>query len=128
MNAPLFPTAVAEPRALRPYQVTAIEILRDSPRAKHRRPILQLPTGAGKTRIAAEIINGALAKGRQAIFVVPLITLIEQTIAAFECEGIWNIGVIQAQNFRTNPNAPIQIATQQTLAWVRHDRRISGPS
>ena len=116
MTAPLFPPPVAELRRLRSYQALAIDLLRESLRTGHRRPILQLPTGAGKTRIAAEIINGALAKERRAIFVVPLITLIEQTIAAFEREGIWNIGVIQAKNHRTNPNAPVQIATQQTLA------------
>jgi DNA repair protein RadD len=79
-------------------------------------PVLQLPTGAGKTRIAAEIINGALAKERRAIFVVPRISLIEQTVAPFEREGIWNVGVIQGQHFRTNLNAPVQIASAQTLA------------
>ena len=116
MNASLFPPAVAEPRVLRVYQETAIEMVRNSLRTGHRRPILQLPTGAGKTRVAAEVINGALAKERRAIFVIPRQVLIEQTVAAFEREGIWNIGVIQGQNFRTNPNAPVQIAMAQTLA------------
>jgi DNA repair protein RadD len=116
MNAPLFPAAAAEPRTLRLYQETAIDLLRESLRTGHRRPILQLPTGAGKTRIAAEIINRSLAKERRAIFVVPRISLIEQTVAAFEREGIWNIGVLQGQHFRTNPHAPVQIASAQTLA------------
>jgi DNA repair protein RadD len=116
MNAPLFPPPAVEPRALRPYQETAIDLVRGSLRAGHRRPILQLPTGGGKTRIAAEIINGALAKERRAIFVIPRQVLIEQTVAAFEREGIWNVGVIQGQHFRTNPNAPVQIAMAQTLA------------
>lgn len=102
-------------RDLRPYQQTAVDLVRQSLRSSHRRPILQLPTGAGKTRIAAEIIHGALAKGRQAIFVIPRISLIEQTVAAFEREGVWNIGDIQGQHFRTNPNAPVQIASAQTL-------------
>jgi superfamily II DNA or RNA helicase len=60
MNAPLFPAAATEPRTLRLYQECAIDLLRESLRTGHRRPILQLPTGAGKTRIAAEIINDAL--------------------------------------------------------------------
>jgi DNA repair protein RadD len=38
---------------------------------------------------------------------------------AFEQEGIWNIGVLQGRHFRTNPNAPVQIASVQTL--VRRD-------
>jgi DNA repair protein RadD len=116
MNASLFPPAVAEPRTLRLYQETALDLLRESLRTGHRRPILQLPTGAGKTRIAAEIINKALIKGRRAIFVIPRQVLIEQTVAAFEREGIWNVRVIQGKNFRTNPNAPVQIAMAQTLA------------
>jgi DNA repair protein RadD len=116
MTASLFPPAVAEPRTLRLYQECALDLLRESLRTGHRRPILQLPTGAGKTRIAAEIINGALIKGRRAIFVIPRQVLIEQTVAAFDREGIWNVGVIQGKNFRTNPNAPVQIAMAQTLA------------
>jgi len=44
---------------LRPYQVNAIESLRKAMRGGSMRPILQLPTGAGKTVIAAEIIKMA---------------------------------------------------------------------
>jgi DNA repair protein RadD len=119
MTAPPFPAVATEPRVLRLYQETAIDLLRESLRTGHRRPILQLPTGAGKTRIATEIVLGSLSKERQAIFVVPRLSLIEQTVAAFEREGIWNIGVLQGRHFRTNPNAPVQIASVQTL--VRRD-------
>jgi DNA repair protein RadD len=113
MNA-LIPIT-AEPRSLRPYQERAIELLRQSLRDGHKRPALQIPTGGGKTRIAAEIINGALSKGRHAMFVVPRLSLIEQTVAAFASEGIWNVGVVQGRHFRTNPSAPVQIASAQTL-------------
>jgi superfamily II DNA or RNA helicase len=65
------------------------------------------------------IVLGSLSKERHAIFVVPRLSLIEQTVAAFEREGIWNIGVLQGRHFRTNPNAPVQIASAQTL--VRRD-------
>jgi DNA repair protein RadD len=115
MNAPLFPAVATEPRVLRLYQETAIDLLRESLRTGHRRPILQLPTGAGKTRIAAEIVLGSLSKERGAIFVVPRLSLIEQTVTAFEREGVWNIGFLQGRHFRTNPNAPVQIASAQTL-------------
>jgi DNA repair protein RadD len=105
-----------DPRPLRAYQEHAIELLRESLRAGHKRPILQLPTGAGKTRIAAEIIKLAAEKGKAAIFVIPRKSLIEQTVAAFECEGIRDIGVIQARHHRTRPGAAVQIAMAQTLA------------
>ena len=116
MNNPLFPMPVVEPRPLRDYQIRAIEMVRESLRSGHRRPILQQPTGSGKTRIAAEIIRGALAKERRAIFVVPRLSLIEQTVTAFEREGVNDIGVLQGRHFRTDPRAPIQIASAQTLA------------
>jgi DNA repair protein RadD len=56
----LFPPAA--PRNLRLYQECALDLLRESLRTGHRRPILQLPTGAGKTRIAAEIVLARSAK------------------------------------------------------------------
>jgi DNA repair protein RadD len=49
---------------LRPHQERALVALGRSLASGHRRPTLQMPTGAGKTRLAAEIIRGALAKGR----------------------------------------------------------------
>ena len=116
MNAPLFLPAAAEPRVLRLYQECAVDMLRESRRTGHRRPVLQLPTGSGKTRVAAEIILGSLRREGRAIFVVPRLSLIEQTLAAFEREGIWNVGVIQGAHYRTNPDAPVQIASAQTLA------------
>jgi superfamily II DNA or RNA helicase len=45
----------ADNLSLRPYQVRSIEMIRESLVAGRRRPVLQLPTGAGKTRIAAGI-------------------------------------------------------------------------
>jgi DNA repair protein RadD len=43
-----------------PHQDRAIEQLRQSLVGGKRRPMLQLPTGAGKTVIAAHIVRGAL--------------------------------------------------------------------
>ncbi|MGO8846957.1 MAG: DEAD/DEAH box helicase family protein [Methylocella sp.] len=51
-------------------------------------------TGSSETRIAAEIIQRSLVKGNTSIFFVPRISLIEQTVAAFQREGIDHIGVI----------------------------------
>jgi superfamily II DNA or RNA helicase len=101
---------------LRGYQARAIELLRESLRTGHRRPVLKLPTGAGKTKIAGQIIRMALDRGKRAIFVVPRISLIEQTVASFEREGISHIGVIQGQNHRTDASALVQIASERTLS------------
>jgi DNA repair protein RadD len=81
-------------KPLRDYQEKAVEDLRASLKAGKRRPVLQLPVGAGKTRVAAEIINLALSKGKRAIFTVPRLALIDQTVDAFLHEGIAEIGVL----------------------------------
>ncbi len=90
-------------------------MLRRSLIAGNRRVVLQLPTGAGKTRTAAELITGALAKGKRIAFTVPAISLIDQTVEAFEAEGIDAIGVMQANHIRTNRAMPVQICSVQTL-------------
>lgn len=84
----------------------------------HRRPMLALPTGAGKTVIAAHIVARALAKSRRVVFCVPSLSLVDQTAERFAENGIdlADIGVIQGDHAWRRPHAPVQIATAQTLA------------
>lgn len=111
----LFPPAI-QPKTLRPHQVRAIEMIRSSLGQGNRRTVCQMPTGAGKTLTAAKVIAGAVAKGNRVIFTAPAVSLIDQTVAAFEAEGIEDIGVMQANHPRTNPMAKVQVASVQTLA------------
>jgi DNA repair protein RadD len=106
-------------RALRPHQERAIAELRRSLMSGCWRPMLMLPTGGGKTRIAAEIIRGALAKDRRVAFLVPALSLIDQTVSAFEAEGTHALGVLQGIHPRTDRDAPIQICSIQTLVRRR---------
>ena len=103
-------------KVLRPHQVRALDMLRASLGRGNRRVVLQAPTGFGKTVIAAKIIEGAQAKGNRVIFTAPAVSLIGQTVDAFEAEGITGIGVMQANHPRTDPSAPVQVASVQTLA------------
>ncbi|MBC7282617.1 DEAD/DEAH box helicase [Hoeflea sp.] len=112
---------LAKKKELREHQVRAIGMLRRSMgRAPlglgNKRVVLQAPTGAGKTLISAKLIEGALAKENRVIFTAPAISLIDQTVAAFEAEGITGIGVLQASHPRTDPLARVQVASVQTLA------------
>ena len=102
-------------RELRPHQAAAITMLRQSLGAGKRRPMLQAPTGFGKTLLAAAIVEGALAKRKRVIFVVPAISLIDQTVQAFYAEGIHDIGVMQGNHVMTDWTKPVQVASIQTL-------------
>lgn len=112
----LFAEPGLEPRPLRPHQVKAMAMIRESIRRGNRRIVVAMPTGAGKTRLAAEIVNGSLGKGNKACFTVPAVSLVDQTVEAFEREGIDWIGVIQASHPRLDYAAPVQVASVQTLA------------
>jgi len=100
---------------LRPYQVDALGAIRDSVRQGVRRLVLQAPTGSGKTRLAADIVEGARSKANKVVFVVPAIQLIDQAVEMFWGEGIRDIGVIQADHHMTNYACPMQVASIQTI-------------
>lgn len=100
---------------LRPHQVKALDLLRSSLGKGNKRPMIQAPTGFGKTILAGAIVRGALAKRKRVIFCVPAISLIDQTVKSFAREGIYSVGVIQSNHEMTNPSMPIQVASVQTL-------------
>jgi len=105
--------------ALRPYQERAIEALRRSYTSGRRAPCLVLPTGSGKTVIAATIISGAQARGNRALFVAPRRELIQQTVRKLADAGIWDVRVIQASNDTGRPDAPVIVGSIQTLTMAR---------
>jgi len=100
---------------LRQYQEKAILDTRRQA-AKAKTVVLQLPTGAGKTVIAEALIKNALAKGNRVAFLVPYVSLINQTIQSFYDQEIYNIGVIQADHPMFDSTAPVQICSIDTLA------------
>lgn len=102
-------------RELFPHQIRILDSLRRSLSTGHRRPMLQAPTGFGKTVVAAAIVKGARAKGNRVLFVVPALSLIDQTVRSFYAEGITEIGVIQADHVMTDATRPVQVASIQTL-------------
>ncbi|WP_226780322.1 DEAD/DEAH box helicase [Oceaniglobus trochenteri] len=111
--------ALSKKKDLRGYQAAGIQGIRQSLGKGNKRVVFQLATGGGKTLCAAHMVEGALAKGNRVIFAVPAISLVDQTVSAFEREGIRDIGVIQADHARTDPLARVQVASIQTL--IRRD-------
>ena len=75
---------------LHPHQTTALGALRASLLAGYRRPMVQAPTGAGKTVIAAAIVNGALAKRKRVLFVVPFLSRNFAGIVAANSTSRWS--------------------------------------
>jgi DNA repair protein RadD len=102
-------------RTLNDHQRLAEAQLRESLRSGHRRPIIQSPTGSGKTVLAAAIVEKALAKGKRVIFTVPKLSLIDQTVERFNEEGIRAIGVVQGYHPDTDATQPVQVCSIQTL-------------
>lgn len=102
-------------RPLRPRQSEAIEQIKQAVKEGHRRIVVQGPCGFGKTVVAAHLVSSSLAKGRRPLFTCPAIVLVNQTLKAFEAEGIEDIGIIQADHERTDYACQMQIASVQTL-------------
>lgn len=96
-------------------QERAIDLLRRSLASGHRRPVLQAPTGYGKTSLASKLTRYALDKGKRVTFCVPALSLVDQTVTMFWNQGIQDVGVIQAQHAMTDWGKPVQVASVQTL-------------
>lgn len=100
---------------LRPHQADALDRLRSTLSGGKRRPILQAPTGFGKTLVAATMAQGAIARGRKVAFIAPAISLIDQTVDRFWREGIRDVGVIQGSHPLTDWSRPVQVCSVETL-------------
>ena len=109
---------IPAPKPLRPHQTLALDMLDASFASGHTRPIIQAPTGYGKTRVAAEVIERELKRGNRVAFAVPALSLIDQAFTAFAETGIppERMGVIQGDHPWRRPHAPVQICSAQTLA------------
>ena len=99
---------------LRPYQEKAVRDVRQA--AAKGSVVLQLPTGAGKTVVAGDMIQRALSKGKRVAFLVPYISLVDQTWKSFVSQGIRDIGVVQADHMLCDPSAAVQVCSVDTLA------------
>lgn len=109
---------------LRDYQSRAIEQLRAKYAAGSRAACLVLPTGGGKTVIAAEIIRAARGRSRRVLFAAHRAELIQQSVRKLESAGITDLRIIQASSDLGARNAPVVVASIQTLASKRWAARL----
>lgn len=106
--------AADESRALRPYQDSGIAKLREKFRQGLRRCVFYLPTGGGKTEVAAGILAQVLARGKRAAFICHRIELVKQASNRFQRAELWH-GIIQGNNSRGEWNSLI-VGSIQTIA------------
>lgn len=100
---------------LRPLQSKLIENIDAAIAAGERRIMVQAPTGFGKTVVGAALAQRCIDAGQRMLFTAPALSLIDQTVSRFHQNGIWDVGVIQANHPMTNYARPIQVASVQTL-------------
>lgn len=98
--------------SLRDYQESAVSRLRQSV-MQYKRSILVATTGAGKTRMALRIIQGAVANGKTVWFVVHRRELCNQTSRAFWSAKLEH-GMIMSGRARSTMQA--QVGTILTAA------------
>jgi len=102
--------------SLRPYQVDKISEARGLMAQGKKSICLVSPTGSGKTVICAYIIQSALAKSKRVLFLAHRRELIDQCAAKLRDLGIWDYNVVLSGHPHSrNPDAPVQIASIQTL-------------
>lgn len=105
----------SEKPQLRSYQQQGVDDMRKLVNAGARRLLLTMPTGGGKTVLASCIIDAAQTFKRRVLFIAHRIELINQTAIQLARFGITDIGVIKGTDKRSNPDAPVQVASIDTL-------------
>src|ERR1035437_10593022 len=100
---------------LRPGQVALLDQIDAAITTGVQPCALPIPTGFGKTIVAAHRLRLLQDAGRRAIFTVPALSLVDQTIEKLFAEGVTDVGVIQASHRKTNPARLIQVVTPQSL-------------
>lgn len=99
-------------QTLRPYQQESVDKCRLAA-AKHKRVLLQLPTGGGKTTIAAEIIRLAVEKNKTVLFIAHRRELIFQAYERFTGFGM-DCSIVLAGDKRCDASKSVQIGSIQT--------------
>lgn len=107
---------------LREYQSDIVSRARRSYVTGHRALCIVAPTGSGKTVVGAAIIHAAICKGRHVLFNAHREELINQTADKLARAGITSIRTIQAAKDLGGVQAPVTVASVQTLTRWANER------
>jgi superfamily II DNA or RNA helicase len=102
---------------LRDYQKRTIDKCRELAAAGYTRILVVAPTGSGKMCTAAFIMQSALRNfGARSLFAVHRKEVVEHCVRQLARFGVTEVGVMRADDERTDSTQPIQIASRATLA------------
>lgn len=110
--------------ALRGYQRDSIRQLDESFCRGQKSPLLCLPTGNGKTVIAAELIRRHVDAGGTALFLAPRRELIWQTTAKLTAIDVKHGVLLAGADHLRNLYATVQVASIDTLRSRLRDRKL----
>jgi DNA repair protein RadD len=113
--------------ALRPYQERTLELLEAALAVGRRAPLLVLPTGAGKTVIACELMHRALVRGQRSLFLAPRRELVVQASRQLASAGIAHGVLLAGAKPLGGLYAQVQVASVDTLRSRLQRNRIVLP-
>ena len=99
---------------LHPFQHQIIADLAQGYLQGHKRQVCALPTGGGKTFVAAHMGRRAAAKGRKVLFIVDRIELCGQAAATFGAMGLC-VGILRGDETDYTRADEIIVASIQTI-------------
>lgn len=108
--------AIQPIRSLRFDQLEILNEVTEAIDSGLRRLVVQAPTGYGKTIVASELLRSYLDQDKRVLFVVPAISLVNQSVEVFQSQGLDDVGVMQAYHEMTDWRMPLQVASVQTLS------------
>lgn len=100
---------------LRPYQTESIDLLRKAFAEKHKRVILCLPTGAGKTVVFSEMVRRAAEKGTRTLVLTDRLELFDQTFKSLGRVGVTPQMIHAKGNFTIDPLAMVSVGMVETV-------------
>ena len=101
---------------LRPYQAALVEVLRGAYRDGAHAPLLQLPTGGGKTVVAGEIVRRTRDREHRVLILVHRRELVRQFVETLHRHGLdADVGTVQSGR-AVESTLPVQVASVPMLA------------
>jgi DNA repair protein RadD len=112
-------TTKSESLTARPYQVEALDSIRNHYSRGEKRVLLHMPTGSGKTFLFSMMLKRIHERGKKAFIVVRGRALVDQASQRLFREGVPH-GVVMAGHWNYKPGENIQVCSIDTI----HRRKI----